>query len=176
MGVIELSCEVRPPNYLLETWVKAPKIRGSKLAIVAACLPYVSPKIFEEISKDKEVLFACPEKEPPFHYGKLASMIRSSEPEEVYIYSIEGSPHCFTLHASANEAEYILGEKLKKKHFVVLNAEKLIEISPDAVRVARYLHVVDKLLKEHPEVLEEIKKHSKEYREYLKKLGSQGSK
>jgi len=155
-------------NYLLSTWVKAPKLKGCKLAIVAACLPYVNPELFKEISKDKEVLFACPEKEPALHYGKLASVIRSSEPKEIYIYTIEGSPHCFTLHASANEAEYILGKKLVKKHYVVVDGKELREISPDAVRVARYLHIVDVLIKKYPEALEELRKHSLEYKLYKK--------
>lgn len=155
-------------NYLLSTWVKAPKLSKCKLAIVSACLPYVNQELFKEISKDKEVLFACPEKEGAMHYGKLASIIKSSKPEEIHIYTIEGSPHCFTLHASANEAEYILGVKLNKKHYVVVNGKELKEISPNAVRIARYLHIVDKLIKEKPKILEELRKYSLEYKEVMK--------
>ncbi len=158
--------------YLLSTWVKTPRLRGKRLAIVAACLPIVNPKIFEEITHSAEVLLACPEKEPGLHYGKLASMIRSVEPEEVLIYTIDGSPHCFTLHASANEAEYILGKRIRKRHFVVVDGEKVIEISPDAVRVARYLHIVDELIKRNPDILEHLLKHSLEYKRY-KELGEQ---
>lgn len=151
-------------NYLLSTWVKAPKLKGSRLAVVAACLPYVNPGLFKEISEGKEVLLACPEKEPASHCGKLASMVRSTRPAEVYIYTIDGSPHCFALHASANEAEYIVGERLNKKHYVVVDGEELREVSPDAIRVARYLSIVDDLVKKHPEVLEELRKRSLEYR------------
>ena len=161
-------------NYLLSTWVKAPRLKGSKLAIVAACLPYVSPELFKEISKGKELLLACPEKEPALHYGKLASMVRSTQPSEIHIYTIDGSPHCFALHASANEAEYILGEKLNKRHYVVVDGKEIKEISPDAVRVARYLCIVDGLVKNHPEVLKELEKHSLEYRALQLKLQRQG--
>ncbi|RLG85449.1 MAG: 4Fe-4S ferredoxin [Thermoprotei archaeon] len=150
--------------YMLSTWVKAPRLRGSIIAIVAACLPYVNQELFKEVTKGKEVLLACPEREPQLHYGKLASIIRSSRPKELHIYTIEGSPHCFALHASANEAEYILGEKLVKRHFVIVDAEKLIEIDPDAVRIARYLHIVDELIKKYPEALEKLQKYSLEYR------------
>lgn len=151
-------------NHFLSTWVKAPRLKGSKLAIVAACLPYVSPELFKQISEGKEVLLTCPEKEPALHCGKLASMVRSARPSEIHVYTIDGSPHCFALHASANEAEYILGEKLNKKHYVVVDGKEIREVSPNAVRVARYLCIVDGLLEDHPEVLEELEKHSLEYR------------
>ncbi len=142
-------------------------LKGADILIASACLPYVSPKLFEELSKDKVVLLACPERENPTHYGKIASIIRSSKPRRITVVTVDGSPHCFTLHASVNEAEYILGEKVEKKHYVVVNAKELKEISPDAVRVARYLHLVDELLKEKPEVLEKLRKLSLEYRKVL---------
>jgi len=148
-------------------WVKTPILKGSDILIVSACLPYVNPKLFEELSKDKVVLFACPERENPTHYGKIASIIRSSKPRSITVVTVDGSPHCFTLHASVNEAEYILGEKVEKKHYVVVNAKELKEISPNAVRVARYLHLVDELLREKPEVLEKLRKLSLEYRKIL---------
>ncbi|MEM3326618.1 MAG: 4Fe-4S ferredoxin, partial [Thermoproteus sp.] len=101
-------------------------------------------------------------------YGKMARMFKSSRPRSLTVVSIEGSPHCLLLHASANEAEYILGGKIPKRHFVVVDGRELREISPDAVRVARYLHIVDELIKKRPEVLEELKKHSLEYAEALR--------
>ena len=155
--------------YLLSTWVKAPRLKECRLAIVAACLPYINQDLFKEISEGWEVLLACPEREPQLHYGKIASIIRSTRPKEIHVYTIDGSPHCFTLHASVNEAEYILGEKLNKRHFVVVDGKELVEISPDAVRVARYLHIVDQLIKENPKALENLRKHSLEYR-FLKEV------
>ena len=159
------NCKSYP--WVWSIWVKTPMLKGADILIASACLPYVNPKLFEELSKDKVVLLACPERENPTHYGKIASIIRSSKPRRITVVTVDGSPHCFTLHASVNEAEYILGEKVEKKHYVVVNAKELKEISPDAVRVARYLHLVDELLKEKPEVLEKLRKLSLEYRKVL---------
>ena len=160
-------------SYLLSTWVKAPPMQNKKLAIVAACLPFVNKKLFETLSKDKVVLLTCPEKEPALHYGKIASIIRSTQPESIEVYTIDGSPHCFTLQAAVNEAEYILGERVKKKHYVIVDGNEVKEISPDAVRVARYLHIVDELVRNNPSILKHLEKHSLEYRQ-AKQLHSNG--
>ena len=162
-----LNDEERSHSWIWSIWVKTPILRNADLLIASACLPYVNPEIFKELSRDRVVLLACPERENPTHYGKIASIIRSSKPRSIVVITIDGSPHCFTLHASVNEAEYILGEKLDKKHYVLVNSKELKEISPDAVRVARYLHLVDELIREKPEILEKLKKHSLEYRRYL---------
>ncbi|MEM3685411.1 MAG: hypothetical protein QXT39_07090 [Conexivisphaerales archaeon] len=153
-------------SWLWSTWVKTPCLRGD-LLIVSACLRNINSRIVEEMAKGKTVLYACPEREHPALYGKIASIVRSSKPKSITVVTVDGSPHCFQLHAAVNEAEYILGEKIYRKHYVVVNGEKLIEISPDAVRVARYLHLVDKLLKRSPEILEELKQHSLEYKKSL---------
>ncbi len=149
---------------LLNTWVKSPILRGADLLIVSACLPDVNKKLFQEISEGKVVLLACPEEESPIHYGKIATIVRSSQPRTVTVVTIDGSPHCFTLHASLNLAEYLLGVKLAKKHYVVVDGKELVEIADDTVRLARYLSIVDKVLKQHPELLSELSKHSLEYR------------
>lgn len=151
-------------RWVWNTWVKAPILKGADLLICSACLPAVSPEIFEKVSQGKTVLFACPEQESPTHYGKIASIIRSSRPRSITVVTIDGSPHCFTLHASLNEAEYILGEKVNKEHYVVVDAKELVRISPDAVRVARYLSVVQKMIEKAPEAVKELEKHSEEYR------------
>lgn len=148
---------------LLSTWVKDRELSGSELLIASACLPFVNPGVFEELSRGKVVLLACPEREGSMHYGKIASMIRSSRPRRITVATIDGSPHCFTLHASVNEAEYILGESVDREHYVVVGGEKLVRVRPDAVRVARYLSLVEKLLSENPRVLRELESLSREY-------------
>jgi len=152
--------------WIWSTWVKTPYIREEhkEWLIASACLPIVAPKIFEDLSKDRAVLLACPEKESPTHYGKIASMIRSCDPEKIIVATVEGSPHCFTLHASVNEAEYILGRKVNREHYVVLEGKELIKIDLQAVRVARYLHLVNKLVKDNPSILEELSSYSLEHR------------
>ena len=153
----------KPAYKLLNTWVKSPVLKGADLLIASACLPSINEELFQEISEGKVVLLACPEEESPIHYGKIATIIRSSQPRTVTVVTIEGSPHCFTLHASVNLAEYLLGTKLSKKHYVVVDGEELVEISDNAVRLARYLSIVNKVLKQHPELLDELGKHSLEY-------------
>ncbi|WP_054857060.1 hypothetical protein [Vulcanisaeta sp. JCM 16159] len=157
--------------WLWSTWVKASRLRDADVAIIAACLPFVNPKLYQEISRDKVVLLACPEREHPALYGKMASMIRSSRPRLITVVSIDGSPHCALLHASVNEAEYILNEDIPRRHYVVLDGEELREISPNAVRVARYLSIVEELVRKNPEALEELAKHSLEYRSSLARAG-----
>ena len=144
--------------------MKTPILKEADILIASACLPYVSEEIFRNLSKDKVVLLACPERELATHYGKIASIIRSSKPKSIIVATVDGSPHCFTLHASVNEAEYILGMKLNKRHYVVVDAKDLIEINPDAIRVARYLHIVNKLIEKYPDALKELEKHSLGYK------------
>ena len=133
------------------------------MLVASACLPIVNPALFEELSRNRVVLLACPERESAAYYGKLASMIRSTMPRKLVVVTIEGSPHCFALQASVNEAEYILGEKVEREHYVVVDGRELKKISPNAIRVARYLSIVNAVLEEHPEILEELARHSAEY-------------
>lgn len=155
-----MSCQ-----WLWSTWVKSPILKSKKLYIVSACLPQVNKELYKRICNEGTVLLACPEKESPTYYGKLASMLRSNEEfiEELIIITIDGSPHCFTLQASVNEAEYILGRKVKREHYVLVNGTELINIDPNVIRIARYLHIVNKLIRENPSVVRELSRCSLEY-------------
>lgn len=46
----------------------------------------------------------------------------------------------------------------------MVNNNELAGITPNAIRVARYLNIVNKLLEKNPIVLSELEKYSKEYR------------
>lgn len=162
---MSLCSEVYP--WVWSIWVKTPILKGADIVIASACLPYVNYELFSKLSKGKVVLLACPERENPTHYGKIASIIRSSKPKSITVVTIDGSPHCFTLHASVNEAEYILGEKVERKHYVVVDGRELREITPNTIRVARYLHLVNELLRSKPEILEELRRVSLEYRKAI---------
>jgi len=148
-------------------WVKAGILKGSHWLICSKCLKYVNPKIYSEITKGKVVLEFCPEESGQLVYGKIASMIRSSKPSKITVVTIDGSPHCLTLQAAVNEAIYIVGEKVEKEHYVLVDGKELIRISPEAIRVSRYLSLVDKLVRKNPQILEELKKHSLEYSKAL---------
>jgi len=151
--------------WVLSTWVKSPILNTDRLVIVSACLPYINRELFEKLSNEGTVIFACPEREPAMHYGKIASIIRSSGPKEVWVVTVDGSPHCLALQAALNEAEYILGERLNKRHFVLVDGGELVEVDPDAVRVARYISIVNELLRRNRDfVINELSKHSLEFR------------
>ncbi|MEM0031381.1 MAG: 4Fe-4S ferredoxin [Desulfurococcaceae archaeon] len=158
-----MSCDKTTESWIWSTWVKTPVLGNEEILLVSACLPIVNPELYKKISEGRVVLFACPERESAAYYGKLASMIRSMKPRKLVVVTIDGSPHCFALHASVNEAEYILGEKIEREHYVVLNGREIKKISPNAIRVARYLSIVNTMIEEHPEVLSELGKYSKEY-------------
>ena len=107
----------------------------------------------------------CPEVEnATLLMGKLASIIRCSEPAEIVVASVEGSPHCLLLHMALNEALFDTGARgVEVKHYVVLEGE-LLEVSEEAARVARYLHLVQKALDRCPDLLDELEKYSLEHR------------
>jgi len=152
---------------ILSTWVKAGILKGTTWIICSKCLKYVNPEIFGEISREGTILEFCPEENGQLVYGKIASMMRSSKPKRVKVYTIDGSPHCFTLHAAVNEAIYVLGEHIEKEHYVIVDGREIVKISPEAIRVARYLSLVDKLIKKNIWILDELKKHSLEYRKAI---------
>lgn len=147
---------------LLETWAKAPYLNGAEVLIVGQCVENSYPKVFREFAEGRVVLTSCPEANEVI-FGKFASMITSTRPESVTVLTVECSPHCYTFHAAVNEAYYISGSDIPRKHFVVLNGESY-EISPNAIRISRYLSVVEKLLRRNPDILEELEAYSLEYK------------
>jgi len=149
----------------VQTWVKAPPLRGAKILLAAECVKTLYPDIFSQLSEGRVALTCCPEAEnPTLLMGKLASIVRCSKPVELVVVSIEGSPHCFLLHAAVNEALFDVGAReLPVRHYVVLEG-RLIEVSEEAARVARYLHIVQKAIEKCPELLEELERYSLEHR------------
>jgi len=156
---------------LAEIWVKAPILNNADLLIASECLKNVNEKVWGELARGRVVLTCCPENEPQMVYGKIASIIRSSKPRSITVVTIDGSPHCFQLHAAVNEAVYILKERVKHEHYVLVDAKDLVKISPKAVRVARYLSLVEGLIKKNPWILKELEKHSLEHR-VAKEIGN----
>ena len=156
---------------LLEIWVKAPQLREADLLIVGECVEKINPKALEELGRGRVVLTACPEEDGALLYGKIGTMIRASRPRSITVLTIDGSPHCFLIHAAVNEAVFITGEEIEQRHYVLVNGEELVEISPDAIRVARYLHIVDRAIKKCPEILSELEKCSLEYLQSRGKYG-----
>jgi len=141
---------------LVQIWVKAPFLRGASLLVAGECVQAIYPKVFQKFADGKVVLTGCPEAENVGGImGKLASIITCSRPREITVLTVEGSPHCFTLHAAVNEALFITGAEIPSRHFVVVNG-RAVEVSPESVRVGRYLHLVQKCIEKYPSILEEL--------------------
>ncbi|MEM1546265.1 MAG: 4Fe-4S ferredoxin [Candidatus Methanomethylicia archaeon] len=155
---------------LLKIWVKTSQLHNADIVIFGECVRFINSEIFEKLSRNHVVLTYCPEAEGSLSYGKIASIIRSSKPKSIRIVTIDGSPHCFTLHTALNEALYILNEDIDREHYVLVDGKDLVKISPDTVRIARYLHIVDDLLKKNPEALSDLIGHSLEYKYAYEKL------
>jgi len=147
---------------LVETWVKAPFLRDALLLVVGECVQEVFPKVFKEFTKECVVLTSCPEVEnAKLIMGKLATIITCSKPREITVLTIDGSPGCFQLHASANEALFITKANVPLRHFVIVEG-KASEVSAESVRVGRYLHLVQKCIQKNPEVLKDLRRYSLE--------------
>ena len=136
------------PTYrgLMDVNVCSRKIRNvKKLLIYGTCVRDEYPEIFSKFSKDRIPLAVCLEKE---HFNmvalKLASLVARLDLEELVVLTVDGSPHCVQLHMVVEEVAKIT-RKLKARHFVIEEG-KAIEVSEKAVKTARYLSRIQKLL------------------------------
>jgi hypothetical protein len=153
---------------LIETYVKAPFLKEASLLLIGECAPAVFPDVCKKFMKGRVVLTSCPEAENSgLIAGKLAAILACSSPREITVLTIDGSPHCFTLHASVNEALFLTKASVPSSHFVIVDG-KAVKVSPESVRVGRYLHLVQKCIERNPEVLEDLRRYSLEYRCFKK--------
>jgi len=112
--------------------------------------------------KGRVVLTSCPEAENVgLIFGKTATILACSHPEDVTVLTIDGSPHCFALHAALNQALFVTGEKTPTRHLVIADG-RAQEISAESIRVSRYLHLVQQCIRRHPKILQELSSHSLE--------------
>lgn len=118
------------------------------MLVYGACVRDEYPEIYEKFSDGRVALAVCLEAE---HFNvvalKLASMFARVELEEVIVLTVDGSPHCVGLHHAVEEAVKVTGRSIPVRHFVIEGGAP-IEISLQAVRTARYLSKVQKLLNE----------------------------
>jgi hypothetical protein len=155
---------------LVETYVKAPFLKEASLLIMGECAPVVLPDVCKGFVKGRVVLTSCPEAENSgLIADKLAAILVCSNPREIMVLTVDGSPYCFTLHASVNKALFLTKADIPSSHFVIVDGEAM-EISPESVRVGRYLHLVQKCIENNPEVLGDLRRHSLEYRCLKKSL------
>jgi len=135
---------------LLETWVKAPFLNESALLVVGECVQPTFSNTYKKFEKGRVVLTSCPETEnPSLIISKLATILACANPKDVTVLTVDGSPHCFALHAALSQALFLTQAKTLPHHYVIVNG-KALEVSPESVRVARYLHLVQKCVESCP--------------------------
>lgn len=132
---------------LIDTNAKSVLIRDkSKLLIIGRCVEIEHPKALKDF-KDYAILSVCLEEEHMNNTGlKLAAILARGNYSEVSVLTVDGSPHCVQLHFMVEEVFKIMKlSNCRRRHFVIEKG-KVIEVSLEAVRVARYLSKVQKLL------------------------------
>ena len=149
----------------METWVKAPFLRGASVLIVGECVRSVFPKLWNEFTENRVTLTSCPEAEGFSGLtGKLATLVRCSSPKEITILTVDGSPHCKMLHISANGAAFLTKTDIPIKHLVIIGEDDVKEISPESVRFGRYPHLVERCIRRWPDLLDDLGSLSLEQR------------
>jgi len=131
---------------LLSTNVKSEVLRKGRLLLYGTCVEAEAPEVFGEFSKGRIPLSVCLEKEHMDKVGfKIATILMTSDPKEMTVLTIDGSPHCLQLHFAAEQAKRIAKSEVNAIHFVIEEG-KSVEVSQDAVETARHLSRIQKLL------------------------------
>ncbi len=121
-------------------------IRGKdKLLVIGRCVEVEHPWALEEF-KDYAIVSVCLEEEHVNQVGfKLVGMISRCEFKEVAVLTVDGSMHCVQLHFMVEEAFKIAGLSIERKHYVI-EKDEIKEVPVEAVKTARYLSKVAKLM------------------------------
>ncbi len=132
---------------LLSTNVGARYLRQyNQFLVIGSCVIQEHPKIQEKYSKNRACLHVCLE---TYHMNmvetKLACMVKIHKPTELVVLTVDGSPHCFQLHVIAEDLHRYFDLDTVVKHLVIEQG-KVHEIDGVAVKTARHLHKVQRLL------------------------------
>lgn len=131
---------------LLSTNVKSKVLREGPLLLYGTCVEVEAPEVFREFSGGQIPLSVCLEKEHMDKVGfKIATIIMTSDPKEMTVLTMDGSPHCLQLHLASEQAKRIAKSEVNIRHFVI-EGGKSVEVSKDAVETARHLSRIQKLL------------------------------
>jgi hypothetical protein len=148
---------------LLEIYVKASFLKDASLLIVGECIQQAFPNIYKRLAKGKVVLTSCPETEKAgLITSKIATILACSHLKEIAVLTVDGSPHCLQLHAAVNQAIFISKAKIPLRHMVIVQ-DDVREVSAESVRIARYLHLVQKCIHENPKILGDLNRYSLEH-------------
>ena len=137
---------------LIDINAKSRLIRDHEaLLIIGRCVEIEHRDVLSTLLKSKgyAVVSVCLEEEHMNMVGfKLAGILARCNFKEVSILTVDGSPHCTQLHFMVEEVFKVmdLDRRIIRKHYVIYEG-KLIEVSQKAVKTARFLSKVDRLLR-----------------------------
>ncbi len=131
---------------LLETNVGDIRLqKNPRIVLVSSCLLDRTYECLDQFN-DRPWVKICLEAVHINHAGfKFVQMIQYSKIREVTVLTIDGSPHCVQAHFLVEDIKKRFVQDLTVNHFVIEKG-KLIEISADAVKTARHLSKVEKLV------------------------------
>ena len=119
-----------------------------KILIYGTCVKDEHPEILKKFVENRVPLAVCLEWEHMNMVGfKLATMMKSCMLEEITVVTVDGSPHCVQLHMMVEECRKLV-PGIKINHYVIYKG-KVVEVSVKAVKTARYLSKVEKLISTH---------------------------
>ncbi len=122
-----------------------PSLKEKDLLIYGSCIENVHPQILDRLSEGKTALHICLEAEHvSLAEAKLLHIITYSKPKSVTVLTMDGSPHCVQLHFAVEQLRKAV--EIPIRHLVIEKGE-VFEVSPEAVRAARHLSEVEKLLR-----------------------------
>lgn len=134
---------------LLSTNVGSKHLRKfEKLLLVGTCITQEHLEIFQQYAQNRVCLHVCLE---TFHMNmaetKLACILKIHQPSEILVITVDGSPHCLQLHILVEDMCRYFDLDGRIDHIVVEKG-KTHNISETAVRTARHLHKIQRLLNE----------------------------
>lgn len=143
--------------------MKSPVLRRASIFIGGECVKQEFPEIWQRFAENRLILTCCPQSGGSRGImEKVATIIACSNPKEIVVLTVDGSPHCYMLHASVEGAIFISKTEIPVEHFVITSEGEINRISGESVRVGRYLHLVEKCIKSYPEILKELERLSLE--------------
>ena len=117
-----------------------------KLLVYGTCLARERPELVAEYARGRAALAVCLEEtHVNMFVAKLAGVLARVPLDELVVLTVDGSLHCVQLHMGVEEALKVAGASVHVKHLVV-EGGRVVPISPKAVKTARYLSKIEKLL------------------------------
>ncbi len=135
---------------LIDTNACPPCARGAaRIIVYGRCLEQLHPDVLDSVLSGDPGFSACPEEHHVNMLGfKLAGMLaRMPWVREVTVFTVDGSMHCVQLHFMVEEVFKVmgLGGRVSRRH-LVYEAGRVVEVPARAVKAARYLSRVARLL------------------------------